>query len=679
MATSDFQENFFHCPVCTETFKNPKVLPCQHTFCKSCIHAYIRQEVAKIPGRIGFPCPICRCFTHITNPSLPYEKWADSLITNFNISNMMEAMEQGKEIKCRLHNRNMEYFCRIHEKNICSDCAVFDHRTCDVTALAMAKKHEKLLGNVSESLIEAAQLEKKTSENIAALTVTKDAVELKIKEHFQQMRDRIDVAEKDQVNMLKCKYDCELSLLKTNHEKCRDLIENLQSSMEELRTRKGDSSRDMENYEEKVVNLKGELETSIKTIREKGEVQLALKSDLDLENRMEKLSNLVGEVLVNISSEEDVSGEARGNVQPTAHLGQNGTVESEGLPSYDMAVRHYGHMDNSAPGAPGIVNFHPGGQFMYAHTMGTTPPPGRHLGAPLSLPPAVPLGPFGPTSNPPKSLVLMTSFNAKRPSDKTHCWLTGAAYLSNDNIVMADRNNKKVKLFSSTFYCIAEMAMQTCPFDLAETCTGEIAVTLPKQNRIGFFHLETLTPCSHYIDTEQPCLGITSGHERLYVCCDTTWSKVGCIRVYDKFNQMLIKIEKDDRGKDMVSVTDYLAVCPLSGNLFFKRGGLSKECIHCTTNQGTILWKAKVPSWMDVPAGLAVLNDGLVASIGSIKWISPGGERWEKLIDSSDIGGPCALSISRDKTRLLVTQADAISNCKENDEIKIFSILYQYA
>ncbi|XP_060080192.1 tripartite motif-containing protein 3-like [Ylistrum balloti] len=669
MATSDFQENFFHCSICTEKFRHPKVLPCQHTFCKLCIHAYIRQEVAKTPGRHGFPCPICRSFTQIRNPSVPYDKWSDSLITNFNLINMMEAIDVGKEVKCSIHKKTQEYFCKGHEKNICSDCAIFDHRTCDVTALAAAKKHEKLLGSVSECLLEASQLEKKNLDSISALEGSKNAIEMKLKNHFTLMRERIDTAEKDQINMLQCKYSCELLCLKENLDKCQNLSENLQTAMEELRQQKGDSSTDIEHCEGNVVDLKGQLETTLKSIRDKGEIHISLRSDVDLDSQMEKLSNLVGEIIVNISSEENRSGAgaSRGplNLQPSGnrYMDHNGAMDDVGLPSYAMAVQQYGPMLNAPPGAPGVVHV----------IHGSVPPSG-----PVGPQPILPLGPFGPTSNAPKSLVPMTSFNAKRPSDKTHCWLTGASFLSNDNIVMADRNNKKVKLFSNTFYCIAEMAMQTYPFDLAETCTGEIAVTLPKQNRVGFFHLETLTPCSHYIDTEQPCLGITSGHERLYICCDTTWSKVGCIRVYDKFNQLLIKIEKDDRGKDMVSVTDYLTVCPLSGNLFFKRGGLSKECIHCTTNQGTILWKAKVPSWMDVPAGLAVLNDGLIVSIGSLKWISPGGQKWEKLIDSSDVGGPCALSVSHDKTRLLVTQADAISNCKENDEVRIFNIMYQF-
>ena len=43
------------CPVCTEHFKEPKVLPCLHYYCKTCIADMIKR--AKGPR---FNCPECR-------------------------------------------------------------------------------------------------------------------------------------------------------------------------------------------------------------------------------------------------------------------------------------------------------------------------------------------------------------------------------------------------------------------------------------------------------------------------------------------------------------------------------------------------------------------------------------------------------------------------------------------
>ena len=43
------------CPVCTEHFKEPKVLPCCHYYCKTCVAALIKRA----RGR-PFNCPECR-------------------------------------------------------------------------------------------------------------------------------------------------------------------------------------------------------------------------------------------------------------------------------------------------------------------------------------------------------------------------------------------------------------------------------------------------------------------------------------------------------------------------------------------------------------------------------------------------------------------------------------------
>ena len=43
------------CPVCTEHFKKPKVLPCLHYYCKTCIADLIKRA----RGR-PFNCPECR-------------------------------------------------------------------------------------------------------------------------------------------------------------------------------------------------------------------------------------------------------------------------------------------------------------------------------------------------------------------------------------------------------------------------------------------------------------------------------------------------------------------------------------------------------------------------------------------------------------------------------------------
>ena len=43
------------CPICLEQLKQPKILPCQHTYCLECL-----EEVAKLNNPNTVHCPECR-------------------------------------------------------------------------------------------------------------------------------------------------------------------------------------------------------------------------------------------------------------------------------------------------------------------------------------------------------------------------------------------------------------------------------------------------------------------------------------------------------------------------------------------------------------------------------------------------------------------------------------------
>lgn len=53
MASTSFSEDDFSCPVCYEIFKDPLLLPCSHSICKTCLEQFWENR--------GFrECPVCR-------------------------------------------------------------------------------------------------------------------------------------------------------------------------------------------------------------------------------------------------------------------------------------------------------------------------------------------------------------------------------------------------------------------------------------------------------------------------------------------------------------------------------------------------------------------------------------------------------------------------------------------
>ncbi|ELU01091.1 hypothetical protein CAPTEDRAFT_86968, partial [Capitella teleta] len=50
-------DDLLTCPICLETFSDPKTLICLHSFCANCL------ESCKRPYRRDVPCPVCKKVT----------------------------------------------------------------------------------------------------------------------------------------------------------------------------------------------------------------------------------------------------------------------------------------------------------------------------------------------------------------------------------------------------------------------------------------------------------------------------------------------------------------------------------------------------------------------------------------------------------------------------------------
>jgi len=72
----DDDDDQLNCPICFEKFKNPKLLPCRHTFCKACLNVYSEQKQATENEKV-FPCPMCRSKCKIPKGGI------QNLLTNF--------------------------------------------------------------------------------------------------------------------------------------------------------------------------------------------------------------------------------------------------------------------------------------------------------------------------------------------------------------------------------------------------------------------------------------------------------------------------------------------------------------------------------------------------------------------------------------------------------------------
>jgi hypothetical protein len=82
------REDPFVCGCCLERFKDPRALPCGHTFCFICIEKHRRVMQDASPYRSFFTCPACRCEISLYHHELP---------KNWPVVHMMELQHQQEK------------------------------------------------------------------------------------------------------------------------------------------------------------------------------------------------------------------------------------------------------------------------------------------------------------------------------------------------------------------------------------------------------------------------------------------------------------------------------------------------------------------------------------------------------------------------------------------------------
>ena len=95
MATAMQLDDIMECPICTEVYTDPRVLPCGHMYCLKCVEAWSKD---KQPGD-KLACPLCRKeFTLSSNG-------VEDLPKNFFVATFLEVKGlSSKTIGCKACN-----------------------------------------------------------------------------------------------------------------------------------------------------------------------------------------------------------------------------------------------------------------------------------------------------------------------------------------------------------------------------------------------------------------------------------------------------------------------------------------------------------------------------------------------------------------------------------------------
>ncbi|XP_060081375.1 uncharacterized protein LOC132560716 [Ylistrum balloti] len=294
------------------------------------------------------------------------------------------------------------------------------------------------------------------------------------------------------------------------------------------------------------------------------------------------------------------------------------------------------------------------------------------------------------------ALRLHESFNAKLPSDLRNCLITGAAILTDGRVVLADTNNSNIKLFSSNFAFLNCISLLAPPFDIAETECNNIAVTFGKRNVIHFYEVNDKLPYEHEsISTDQPCYGMSSGSDLLYVYCGNSWLNPSCIRIYDYSRTLVTKV-----FMEMFSAGEYLGYCPVSEYMYAtSQNLLSPQQLLCYPGDGNCkkilgfsdrnnkhIMLGQIRGMVGVKCGLIMAvrsmpkTFGLVLSrstiiFGDNRSITNDNMYTKVLMGKDEAQFARVVASNKQRTMLLVGQESPFIIEKRNNQVKMFRVV----
>ncbi|KAL3887748.1 hypothetical protein ACJMK2_000141 [Sinanodonta woodiana] len=126
---SDRLSPILQCPLCLETMKRPRVIPCGHTFCTLCLQSHINNSLTNTETLHDcFPCAVCRATTVPSDLTLVADQWAKSFPLNSMVVSLLNICIGFKGMKScdrcfkRCRQVSATCYCQDCHKSMCDSC-----------------------------------------------------------------------------------------------------------------------------------------------------------------------------------------------------------------------------------------------------------------------------------------------------------------------------------------------------------------------------------------------------------------------------------------------------------------------------------------------------------------------------------------------------------------------------
>ena len=232
-----------NCTICFEQYKDPKILPCHHSFCKECLEKTLQKTGRRRTTILN--CPICRKSVQLTDrgvQALPSSFFIDYLLElhqkmeNFSIN----PVNSDNAWPCPEHNKPLELYCNNCDTVICQHCVTREHRghVCDLAIEAfdkcMSPVHELLA--TLHSKIERVGLVSQALDKVESdVTAQYKTVKQQVNEVADELIMKIHMSRRNILSEVEACEQEKYTAINVEREKAREMRRKLKASEQSVK------------------------------------------------------------------------------------------------------------------------------------------------------------------------------------------------------------------------------------------------------------------------------------------------------------------------------------------------------------------------------------------------------------------------------------------------------------
>ena len=224
-------EEKLNCLICLGTYTVPKLLQCNHVFCRDCLVGLAHENPQDLP------CPTCRQVTPIPPEGV------EGLQSAFQTNQLLEILDQHEKVKqdilyCQQHqNQELMLYCETCEELICVQCTIQQHNGHKYNLIGeVFEKHKKeIMSPAEQQQIFARKALEKLDDRCREITDQQAALQEQIHKSSQQLHEIIDLREKELTNKLNCVTQEKLSRLASQREEIETTLAQVGSCLDKVK------------------------------------------------------------------------------------------------------------------------------------------------------------------------------------------------------------------------------------------------------------------------------------------------------------------------------------------------------------------------------------------------------------------------------------------------------------